>query len=286
MKSVPVFKYRAKDRTKVKKSPYVVSALVISLALSLSVGAAEKIRVATGEWVPYVSKAYQHHGAIGHVIEKIYQSEGVEVQFGYFPWARGYQMVKDGVWDTTMPYYCSPEREKLFYCSDAIAEGQQVYFHRVDYPFDWNTIADLKGLKVGGTLGYYYGEEFEKAERDEFFYVQRIASDETNFMVLMKGRVDVFPQDKDVGYAMVRRLFNEDERKLITHHKTPIHTKSLHLLFARDNEKSKRYLELFNRGLRRMRDSGELQGYLQAMSDGVYIEGGAYEGASAVTSNK
>jgi len=28
-----------------------------------------------------------------------------------------------------------------------------------------------------------------------------------------------------------------------------------------------------------MRDSGELQGYLQAMSDGVYIDGGAYEGA-------
>ena len=177
MKAIPVFLFLA------------------LLSLSFGVSSAEKIRIATGEWVPYVSKAYQHHGAIGHVIEKIYQSEGVDVQFGYFPWARGYQMVKDGVWDTTMPYYCSPEREKLFYCSDPIAEGQQVYFHRTDYPFDWKTIVDLKGLKVGGTLGYYYGEEFEKAERDEFFYVQRIASDETNFMVLMKGRVDIFPQD-------------------------------------------------------------------------------------------
>ncbi len=272
MRAMPVFKNRAK----VKIFSYTVSALLVLLALSVS--AAEKIRVATGEWVPYVSKAYQHHGAIGHVIEKIYQSEGIEVEFGYFPWARGYQMVKDGVWDTTMPYYCSPEREKLFYCSDPIAEGQQVYFHRTDYSFDWETIADLKGLKVGATLGYYYGEAFEKAERDGFFYVQRIASDETNFMVLMKERINIFPQDKDVGYAMIRRLFNEDERKLITHHKTPIHTKSLHLLFARNNEKSKHHLDVFNRGLKRMRSSGELQGYLQAMSDGVYIEGGAYEG--------
>lgn len=246
------------------------------LLFSFSGVSAETLKVATGEWVPYVSKDYQHHGAIGHVIEKIYQAEGIEVEFGYFPWARGYQMVKDGMWDTTMPYYCSPEREKLFYCSEPIVSGQLVYFHRTDFPFEWRSINDLKGLSVGGTLGYYYGEDFEKAERDKLFKVQRIASDETNFMVLMKGRIQVFPQDKEVGYAMVRRLFSEEEQTLITHNSTPIHTKSLHLLFARNNEKSKRYLDIFNRGLKRLQSTGELQGYMNAMSNGVYIEGGAY----------
>ncbi len=246
------------------------------LSLLLSEVNAETLKIATGEWVPYVSEDYKHHGAIGHVIEKIYQDEGVEVEFGYFPWARGYQMVKDGVWDTTMPYYCSPEREKLFYCSDPIVNGEQVFFHRADYPFEWRSIDDLKGLSVGGTLGYYYGEAFEKAERDKLFKVQRIVSDETNFRVLMKGRIQVFPQDREVGYAMVRRLFSEEERTLITHHSTAIHTKSLHLLFARNNEKSKRYLDMFNRGLKRLQSTGELQGYLNAMSNGVYIEGGAY----------
>ncbi len=254
----------------------LIVAFLAAMNFSCSVVGAEKVRVATGEWVPYVSKAYRHHGAIGHVIEKIYQAEGLEVEFGYFPWARGYQMTKDGLWDTTMPYYCSPEREKLFYCSDPIAEGQQVYFHRTDYPFNWKTINDLKGLRVGGTLGYYYGEEFEKAEQNGFFHVQRIASDETNFLVLMKGRIDIFPQDKDVGYAMIRRLFGPEVRKQLTHHPVAIHTKPLHLIFARNSEKSKRHLEIFNKGLRRMRETGELQGYLKAMSDGVYIEGGAY----------
>lgn len=250
--------------------------LVLWLFLSSSEINAETLKIATGEWVPYVSKSYQHHGAIGHVIEAIYEEEGVDVKFGYFPWARGYQMAKDGAWDALMPYYCSPEREKLFYCSEPIVSGQLVYFHRTDYPFEWRTIDDLKGLSVGGTLGYYYGEAFEKAERNKLFKVQRIASDETNFTVLMKGRIQVFPQDKEVGYAMVRRLFSEDQRKLITHHATPIHTKSLHLLFARNNEKSERYLEIFNRGLKRLKSTGELQGYLKAMSSGVYIEGGAY----------
>ncbi|MFD2231176.1 substrate-binding periplasmic protein [Alkalimarinus sediminis] len=250
--------------------------IIFSLLIAFSDLHAETLKVATGEWVPYVSESYQHHGAIGHVIETIYQAEGIDVEFGYFPWARGYQMAKDGIWEAIMPYYCSPEREMHFYCSEPIVSGQLVYFHRTDYPFEWRTIDDLKGLNVGGTLGYYYGEAFEKAEREKQFKVQRIASDETNFMVLMKGRIQVFPQDKEVGYAMIRRLFSEEEQKFITHHPAPIHTKSLHLLFARNNEKSKRYLDMFNQGLKRLQDSGELKGYLDAMSSGVYVEGGAY----------
>ncbi|UZE96685.1 substrate-binding periplasmic protein [Alkalimarinus alittae] len=249
--------------------------ILLILSSSVAVGA-ETIRIATGEWAPYVSKDYRHNGAIGHVIEKIYQAEGIGVKFGYFPWTRGYKMSSDGGVDATMPYYCSAEREKLFYCSDPIVSGQLVYFHRKDFPFKWRSIDDLKGLNVGGTLGYFYGEEFEKAERDNLFKVQRIVSDETNFVVLMKGRTHVFPQDKEVGYAMIRRLFPEEERQLITHNPNPIHTQSLHLIFPRNNEESKRRLDIFNRGLKVLKDSGELQGYLNAMSEGVYIEGGAY----------
>ena len=166
--------------------------LCLGLPLSSASISAETFRVATGEWVPYVSESYKHNGAIGHIIEKIFESEGVKVEFGYFPWARGYQMVKDSVWDTTMPYYCSPEREKLFYCSDPIAAGQQVFFHLVKKPFDWASMSDIKGLKVGTTLGYFYGAAFEKAEKDKQFIVRRIASDETNFQLLMRGVLDLF----------------------------------------------------------------------------------------------
>lgn len=250
--------------------------LIFMLVIALPSVNAETLRVATGEWVPYVSKSYQHHGAIGHIIETIFQAEGIEIEFSYYPWARGYKMASNGVMDATMPYYCSPEREKLFFCSDSIVSGELVYFHRTDYSFDWSSIDDLKGLSVGGTLGYYYGEAFEKAEKQKLFRVQRIASDETNFKVLMKGRTQVFPQDKEVGYAMIRRLFPESERPLLTHHSKPIHTQSLHIIFPRNNKESKRRLEIFNRGLRRLKASGELQGYLDAMSEGVYIEGGAY----------
>ncbi len=228
------------------------------------------LRVATGEWVPYVSNAYPHEGAIGHIIELIYQRQGIQVEYGYFPWPRGYQLVQDGVWDATMPYYCSPDRLKLFYCSDPIMSGQMVFFHRKDYPFDWKTIADIKGLYVGATLGYFYGEEFEKYESAGLIRVQRVAKDESNFTVLMKGRINLFPQDRAVGYSMIRRLFPPEFQDQLVHHPTPLHEQPLHLIFPRNNPLSVERLAIFNRGLADMRKTGEWAKILNDMDRGVY----------------
>ncbi len=242
---------------------------------------AETFRVATGEWVPYVSEDYPHQGAIGHVIETIFARAGIETAFGYYPWARGYQMVKDGLLDGTMPYYCSAEREEEFYCSLPIVEGQQVFFHLKSYDFDWKTIADLKGLNVGATLGYYYGEAFEAAEKQGVFQSHRVGRDETNFLVMSRHRIQVFPQDRDVGYAMIRRLFNAEEQALFTHHPTPLHTKSLHLIFPRTSANSERYLKIFNTGLTKMRQSGELARYLEDMRAGRYEQPAPAAGEAA-----
>lgn len=247
---------------------------------------AEKLKIATGEWVPYVSASYLHHGAIGHVIEKIFADADIDVEFNYLPWARGYQMSKDGAFDGNMPYYCSPERQKDFYCSDPIVQGQQVYFYNVERPFDWETIADLEGMTIGATLGYYYGEDFENAERTGLFTSHRVARDETNFLILFKNRINAFPQDKEVGYAMIRRLFTPEEQRKLTHHHKPIHTNPLHLIFPRSAKHSERYLQLFNEGLARLRDSGELSRYMNAMSNGVYEKGGAYDPESATESHE
>lgn len=228
------------------------------------------IKVATGEWVPYVSASYPHEGAIGHIIELIFKRRGIGIEYGYFPWPRGYQLVLDGAWDATMPYYCSEERLKLYYCSDPIMSGQMVFFHRKDYPFDWKAIADIKGLYVGATLGYFYGEEFEKYEAADLIRVQRVAKDENNFLVLMKGRINLFPQDRAVGYSMIRRLFPPELQNQLTHHPRPLHEQPLHLIFPRNNAKSLERLELFNLGLEEMRKSGGLARILQDMDQGVY----------------
>ena len=42
---------------------------------------------------------------------------------------------------------------------------------------DWQTIDDLKGLKVGATTGYFYGEAFAHAEKAGEITVIRASSE-------------------------------------------------------------------------------------------------------------
>ncbi|WP_087463279.1 substrate-binding periplasmic protein [Oleiphilus messinensis] len=231
---------------------------------------ANVLKIATGEWVPYVSESYLGHGAIAQIITRIFSTHGIRVQYRYLPWPRGYQMVLDGEFHATMPYYCSPEREKLYFCSDPIMDGKQVFFHRKDFDFDWKQLRDLEGLNIGATLGYYYGEMFEQYEADGFFKVHRVARDESNFFVLIKGRTHVFPQDLQVGYSMIRKLFPPEDAALLTHHPKPLHSNPLHLIFPRNNPNSERWLQWFNEGLQQLKDSGELTAQLEALRRGDY----------------
>ena len=65
-------------------------------------------------------------------------------------------------------------------------------------------------------------EEFEKYEAADLIQVQRVAKDENNFLVLMKGRINpVFPQDRGNGYSMIRRLFPPELQNQLTHHPHP-----------------------------------------------------------------
>ncbi len=230
------------------------------------------VRIATGEWLPYVSQSLPQHGALAQLITEAFARAGYTVEYGYFPWSRGYELVKKGEWDATMPYYCSPERQKLFYCSEPLVQGEQVFFHLKGKGPKWETLADLKGVPIGATLGYYYGEPFEEAERNGTLSVKRIASDETNMKLLFMGRIRLFPQDKMVGYSMARRLFPARLDEL-THDPRPLHTQALHLIFPRKGERGKKLLDIFNREFLALKANGTVQRYLQAMLDGEYERG-------------
>ncbi len=156
-------------------------------------------------------------------------------------------------------------------------DGELVFFHRTSFPFEWQTIEDLKGLNVGATLGYFYGKPFEKAEKSGLFNVFRLPEDKTNFINLVRGRTQLFPQDKLVGYSMIRKQFPKNQWKTLTHSSKPLHTSSLHLVFPRINKRSERLLSIFNKGLKKMKASGELQQYLKAMNEGVYERGGEFK---------
>ena len=226
------------------------------------------VTIGTGDWQPYVKQGRVDAGALGRLIQSVFQQAGYRVRFVFYPWDRNVLMLQKGALDAIMPYACSLERQKFSRCSDPLTKGEVVLFHRKDLAFDWARIEDLKPFTLGTTLGYSYGDVFDQAHRSGQLRSLQASKDDTNLRLLELRRIQLYPQDRAVGYAMLMRLYPGQARVQFTHHPRPLNTETLHLMFRRDDARGAELLAAFNLGLRSLARSGELQRLQDALQSG------------------
>lgn len=245
--------------------------LTSSLALGLltpAQGELKALRIGTGDWVPYVEQARSDGGVLARLIRAVFAESGYVVGFVFHPWDRNLLMLRKGELHAVMPYNCSVDRLESAVCSDPLVRGEVVFFHRRDLAFDWHGIDDLKGYRIGTTLGYSYGLAFDRAVVQGRLQTERSGKEYTGFRLLELKRIDLFPQNRAVGYAMLRRQPPELGAAAITHHPRPLNLEPLHLLFRKDDPQSAQLLRQFNDGLRRFAERGDLLRLQQALDNG------------------
>ncbi len=253
------------------KSIKLVVAIVWILCIPTSIFAEEKIRITIGEWPPFISEHLKHYGVISHIVTEAFALEGIKVEYGFFPWKRAYIYAEKGKWDGTAGWSPFPERGKVFYMSNVIHADKNVFFHLKSYRFDWNTIDDLKGIPIGGTIGFKYGEEFENAKKAGKIKMQYVAHEEYNFSKLLLGRIKIFPDSKEVGYFLLHKHFSPEEVQLFTHHPKHLYMETMAVLLSKKIKRNQRMIQFFNRGFQRLKDNGMLDQYLAASLKGEYI---------------
>lgn len=224
--------------------------------------ATETIRITTGEYPPYLSEKLKHNGVGLRIIREAFALEGVTVEYGFFPWKRSYKLAKDGEWDASATWGKNSDRDEFFYYSDPLYPAIAAFFHLKSYQFDWSTLDDLKGLSIGATETYAYTPEFLQAITEQNLKIELIHSDELNLKKLLKGRIKVFPLNIDVADALLSNKFTQQERDAITYHPLPLYNINAHLVFSKKIKKNPKMIELFNNGLKRLKESGKFDQYL------------------------
>ena len=252
-----------------------ISSFVLTVALFLGSGSAigqphDTIRLTTGKWQPFTSKSAPHYGVASHIVTEAFALVGVEVEYGFFPWKRAMKLARDGKWDGSIIWYDTEERRADFFYSDRIAAATNSFFHLKSYQFDWSEFADLKDVRVGGTLEYSYGTAFDAAEKAGKFRTHRAISDEVGLTNLLKGRIDVFPGELQVTYEQIGDTFSERDAALFTRHPKAISKVPMHLLLSKKVPGNEKLRDLFNEGLMQLKESGT---YNEIIADGL---GGKY----------
>lgn len=234
----------------------------ISNALS-AIGILQKtVRITSGEWAPYCSENTEHYGMALRIITEAFAREGVKVEYSFFPWDQAMNKAQTREWDGSAAWFRSPEREQNFYISDPLVMSGYVFFHLKSMDFKWKSMNDLKKYKIGATMGYDYGKAFQEAEKRGIIHVERLAQDEMNFDNLFSGKIDIFPEDMDVGMDMLYKRYPSYKYVNVITHPKRLREDPLHLLLSKSNPKNQKLMKLFNEGLKKLKESGDYDRYM------------------------
>ncbi|MCF5230829.1 amino acid ABC transporter substrate-binding protein [Pseudomonas edaphica] len=186
--------------------PVILKLLTAVLFACLSFTAyGEKLRVVTEPWAPYV---YDDNGSMRGLDYEttmiVFQRLGVEVEWQFLPWKRCLAMLDQGHADGALDIFHSHERDALLlYPSEPLSAVEFVLFYANDRPHPAQTLDGLRGLTVGTSPGYLYGEAFSESS---LFDREPAPSHEANFGKLSLGRIDLVITDRRVGQHVIKAM--------------------------------------------------------------------------------
>ncbi|MFL6657193.1 MAG: substrate-binding periplasmic protein [Massilia sp.] len=247
---------------------FVKLACTLLMAVATMSARAEDITLTNGEWKPFLSEHLPYSGVLSRIVSEAFALEGVSVHYVFRPWPRALAEARNGnaqgslVWSVGRP---DSARIRDFYFSDVVYDSKSVFFHRKDFAFHLNQLADLANYRIGAVAGYEYS--FEDLPG---VHLDRAATDELCMRKLLAGRFDVFPSSLHVGMYILRTQFSASEAAQITVSPVTYNTSRYHLILPRALAGSPRLMQLFNKGLRRLKESGRYAQYLADLDAGKY----------------
>ncbi len=211
----------------------------------------------TVEAPPYTSKKLPHGGITLRIISAAYKYEGYTVNYEWLPPKRAEISASKGLFDGYIGGQKTKDREEHFNFGDPIGSLDIVFFHLNDYSFDWEKIDDLKGLTIGLNTGVTgYGSSFLNAAEKGVFSIEYTNQHIHSFRQLLAGRIDVFPTQKIIGFAIINKFLAENDAKKITYHQKPLDSSNYYILFNKEKSlNNPKMIKDFNTGLRKLKQN-------------------------------
>ncbi len=228
------------------------------LVTGLAMAHGPTLRLATGELPPYATQERPDQGIALDLVRNAFVFAGMEVDFTFKPWTRSLEEARAGKWDATAYWGRNPERDKGFLISDNVLTEQWVLVYRQaafpNHVFDWKTLADLKGLRIGIVQSYTYTPEFWALQKSGVLNTSVAQDDLANLRLLVSGRLDVVPMERNVACYLMQHHFQDQEVQDLRAHPRPFVPRfTTHVMFSDKLPESAARLRAFNQGLRALK---------------------------------
>ncbi|MBN2063990.1 MAG: ABC transporter substrate-binding protein [Sedimentisphaerales bacterium] len=245
-----------------KSSRIIKMAMLLLAGLTLNVSA-EKVKLSSLDWEPYVGKKIAENGFVSVIVTESFKAAGSsDISLFFLPWEKAVEITKVGNADGYYPEYYSKDLASEFILSDPMPCGPLVFIKLKTTEFKYTgKVEELKPYKIGIVAGYVNTEEIDKAT--DLTKVEA-KDDSSNIMNLLGGKVDVAIVDPLVtNYYMKNNKAIAASLDKIEVVEPYLDHKQLYIAFSRKTADGEAKAKLFNDGLKKIKENGTLESILK-----------------------
>ena len=214
---------------------------------------AQKVAMVTTPWEPFFSEHLPDGGVITEIAMTAFEREGHQASIAWYPWVRALKLVEYGSADVVMGAYYSQERSLNYLYSDPIDDIEIGLMARSELGVDhYQTLQDLKLYRIGAMRGWVYTEEFDNADfLDKRLIVNHVAA----VRMLFANRIDLLAASVQVFKHEVSLLADKETVNSVVL-KPLLGKKQLYMMFNKVDDRTAQLVDVFNRGLAKIRADG------------------------------
>jgi polar amino acid transport system substrate-binding protein len=218
------------------------------------------VLAAADAWPPYVDFQEEEGGYCIEIVRAAFASEGYHLVVKEVPWARAVEAVKSGQYDIIPNLWHTKQREAHFIYSQPYGANTIKFVVNKGDAFEYLGLASLRGKSIGIINGARYGQGFEEATHFETHSVTHMSQ---NIGKLIKGRIDLTLED-ELGLITTLKRHNPVWLQQLRIVDKPFSSNPLHVATGRHEGQGKALIDVFNKGLKNIQKSGQLQAIQQS----------------------
>lgn len=185
-----------------------VAVLLSAVILFAAHVRAAKLKFNTQDFAPF---NYAIDGVVSgpaaEIIRAICKDLKWDCSFRLLPWTRAQEEVRQGKAHAMFIIGWNEPRSKWLYFTAPIMNTEYGFFVRNDNPLQFKKVSDVKGYKVGVYGPSNTSRSLKKIQAQiKDMAIDMRPDDESGFKKLSFGRVDAVYSNRDVGYALIKKL--------------------------------------------------------------------------------
>jgi polar amino acid transport system substrate-binding protein len=187
----------------IRLSVTVICLFLISPPFAFS----QDMRLGAFDYPPFYSEENgEIQGIAVELINELFGRMNIKTQLSMYPIKRALKYMKDRKTDGMMILIKTAEREEYLHYTDPIITVRGLIWSAADRKggaVNFNRLEDLKSYKIGVTLGYSYGQEFDNILKT--MNVHTASTDYDNYKKLLAHKIDIFPGNEIVAKGLFKK---------------------------------------------------------------------------------